>query len=393
MALSTQLNEMEYQRSRKRKRPVDITTRAARAEQDPLAKLAVWSSCVRKRGVGRRIISKIAWSQSHVLFALVMFATALKAIPMAHALLREFPNINGLRSSRRAKPITFRRSLSTNEQSFRFSYPLFLHNGKEDVQSFSVDSISSPASSDSIPEHVAIICDGNSRWAQARGLPAAAGHAAGADRLVQVLQEFREKGVSYCTLYCFSTENWKRSNSEVAELWHVMEQTARRFRDQLLQQQTRILILGDLDDPRIPRGLCDVLRDIENETAAKPCRQTVCLAINYGGRRDILNAAKRIAKDAVTQALAEDSDSGAAIDSLKEDDLSACLCTSGIPDPDLVIRTSGEHRLSNFLLWNAAYAEIYFTDTLWPDFDATSVSEAMAWYAQRHRRFGARALC
>ena len=236
----------------------------------------------------------------------------------------------------------------------------------------------------SLPNHVAIICDGNSRWAQARGLPAAAGHAAGADRLVQVLKTLQNMGVRYCTLYCFSTENWHRPAKEIDDLMRVMEQTARRCRDQILASEARIKVLGDLDDERIPSGLRDILTQIQDETAANEVSQTVCLAINYGGRRDILNAAKRLAEDAAA------SSDPSLIHSLTEDDLSLYLGTDGIPDPDLLIRTSGEHRISNFLLWNIAYAEIYFTDTLWPDFDSTCLLEALSWFSRRHRRFGSR---
>eukprot|EP00977_Amphora_coffeiformis_P014011 scaffold3823_cov195-Amphora_coffeaeformis.AAC.21 len=243
-----------------------------------------------------------------------------------------------------------------------------------------------------LPQHIAIICDGNSRWAAARGLPAAAGHAAGAERVVQILSTLQNVGVRYCTLYGFSTENWSRPPAEINDLLRVMEQTARRLRTQIRASDARIRILGDLDDARIPAGLRDILTQIQNETTRgvakessnETCRQTVCLAINYGGRRDILKAAQRLAEEAM------ESSDPTFIDSLTEDDLSSYLGTDGIPDPDLLIRTSGEHRISNFLLWNIAYAEIYFTDTLWPDFDSTCILEALSWYSRRHRRFGSR---
>lgn len=284
--------------------------------------------------------------------------------------------------------------MSTTTATTTASSTLYAHNGKEASSPLHADS----ASSRFLPRHVAIICDGNSRWAQARGLPAAAGHAAGAERLVQVLQTLQTMGVCYCTLYCFSTENWQRPAQEIHHLMRVMEQTARKFRSQVLASRARIKVLGDLDDERIPAGLRNVLTEIEQATATasdddddsdesnndEP-RQTVYLAINYGGRRDILNAAKRLAKEAIATV-----DPLSAIDELEEDDLARQLGTQGIPDPDLLIRTSGEHRLSNFLLWNIAYAEIYFTDTLWPDFDADSIAQALEWYAQRHRRFGSR---
>jgi undecaprenyl diphosphate synthase len=239
---------------------------------------------------------------------------------------------------------------------------------------------------DAIPQHVALICDGNARWASSKGLPAVAGHAAGADRLVRILATLQAAGVPTCTLFVFSTENWQRPAHEIADLLYVMEQTARQCRAQLRASQMRIRILGDLADARIPAGLREILTAIEEDTAASDAvTLTVCLAINYGGRRDILQAAKEMARVAAAA-----SDPAAALEALTEDDLASYLSTNGLPDPDLVIRTSGEHRLSNFLLWNAAYAEIYFTDTLWPDFDEPCVHNALAWFAQRQRRFGAR---
>lgn len=280
------------------------------------------------------------------------------------------------------------------------SSSLFLHRNGHETKS---SSSSSSSSLRVVPRHVALICDGNSRWAAARGLPAAAGHAAGADRLVQVLTGLQDAGVAYCTLFCFSTENWQRPAAEIADLMTVMEQTARRFRRQIQSSGTRVRILGDLQDARIPAGLREILTQMENESCRndddddddcgddtrRQSRQTVSLAINYGGRQDILNAVKLLAKDAASMTTATARDSGY-IDSLTEDDLASYLGTHGLPDPDLVIRTSGEHRLSNFLLWNVAYAEMYFTDILWPDFDAECVTQALEWYSNRQRRFGAR---
>lgn len=282
-----------------------------------------------------------------------------------------------------AAPSCRQRKSRQTRENFPLTTSREAHDWNE-KQSISTDLISESLA---LPKHVAIICDGNSRWAKARGLPAAAGHAAGAERLVQVLQTLQKMGVSYCTLYCFSTENWERPVNEIDDLMRVMEQTARRFREQVLASEARIKVLGDLDDQRIPSGLRSILTQIEDETAAidvSEPRQTVCLAINYGGRHDILSAAKRLAQEAIA------SSDSSYIDSLTEDDLASNLGTGGIPDPDLLIRTSGEHRISNFLLWNIAYAEIYFTDTLWPDFDSNCVSRALSWFSRRHRRFGSR---
>ena len=254
------------------------------------------------------------------------------------------------------------------------------------------------------PRHVAFVCDGNSRWARARGLPAVMGHAAGADRLVEVLR-FLQRGcptVTHCTFYGFSTENWKRPANEIRDIWRVMEQTVRRFGDQLLQENNVVIqVVGDLDDKRIPVSLRRALQELEQETRDNKQRRagnqnddnnnnndsnnvlTICLAINYGGRQDIVTATKRLAKLIADGVL--DSDA------VTEETLASCLCTSGIPDPDLIIRTSGETRLSNFLLWNAAYSELYFTNELWPDFGTDSVHTALDWFAQRKRRFGGRA--
>ena len=254
------------------------------------------------------------------------------------------------------------------------------------------DTASSP-----IPKHVGFVCDGNSRWARQRGLPVIAGHAAGADCLVDVvLPHLKEIGVKYCTMYGFSTENWKRSEKEISDIFKVMEHTAEAVYERLLQpgEQIRIRIVGDLDDERIPNSLKVVLDRLQTETARLCCddddddkeakHHTLCLAINYGGRRDILEAAKKLAHAAVATGDVD------GIDNLSEEDFSKLLSTNGVPDPDLVIRTSGECRLSNFLLWNAAYSELYFTDTLWPDFNRKALSEALEWYASRKRRFGAR---
>jgi undecaprenyl diphosphate synthase len=249
-----------------------------------------------------------------------------------------------------------------------------------------------------VPKHVAIVCDGNARWAQQRGLPSVAGHAAGAERLVQVVRALqRTPGVSHCTVYGFSTENWQRSSREISDIFTVMEQTVRRFSRTFLDENLILKVIGDLDDERIPYSLRDCMRQLERATqskhgAANVVEQssangnsnaiTLCLAINYGGRQDLINASRKLAVQ-----IANGSLDPSCID---ETSIAACLDTADIPNPDLWIRTSGEYRLSNFLLWDSAYAELYFTETLWPDFDATQLQSALDWYAQRHRRFGSR---
>lgn len=251
---------------------------------------------------------------------------------------------------------------------------------------------SSPVNCDrrrATPKHVAFVCDGNSRWAAARNLPSAAGHAAGAERLVQVLRSLQATTVvTHCTMYGFSTENWKRPEREIREIFMAMEQTARSLYNSILRDDVIIKVIGDLSDERIPTGLREILQQLEQMTLKKYADNpkdnvlTLCLAINYGGRRDIVNASKRLA--------ARIADGTLDPESVSEEIFADCLDTTGVPDPDLLIRTSGENRLSNFMLWNAAYAELYFTETLWPDFDAHSVQAALDWYANRRRRFGAR---
>ena len=255
-----------------------------------------------------------------------------------------------------------------------------------------------------IPQHVAIICDGNSRWAQARGLPASLGHAAGADQLVKMVDALRASGVTYCSFYAFSTENWKRPLHEIHDLWRIMEETCRRCLPRMTRDRIRVKVLGDLEDERIPPGVRDAFQTLVNETAQntdvttkttngkrQPQRQpqqqqedpfTICFALNYGGRNDIVQASLQLA-ERIAAGDVQPKDVNEAL-------LSSFLYTREIPDPDLIIRTSGECRLSNFMLWNAAYAELYFTDVLWPDFNKDAWQEALEWYSQRQRKFGGR---
>lgn len=235
------------------------------------------------------------------------------------------------------------------------------------------------------PCHIAFICDGNSRWAKARNLPSVAGHSAGADRIVRLVESLPKKGVQYCTFYGFSSENWNRPDAEVSDILLVMERTALRLYDRAISEKVRFRILGDMDDSRLPTSLVEVLKRLEHET--ERCSRgnnslTVCVAINYGGRRDILAATKQIVEN-VQRGFSN-------IDDISEAYFASLLSTSGVPDPDLIIRTSGERRLSNFLLWNSAYAELFFTDVFWPDFDDSCLSEALEWYSSRTRNYGSR---
>ncbi|VEU38977.1 unnamed protein product, partial [Pseudo-nitzschia multistriata] len=281
-----------------------------------------------------------------------------------------------------------------------------------------------PAGAGVVPRHVGFICDGNGRWASQRNLPRAAGHAEGARRLVDLIQSLVDERkqqrssnsntnannaiaaggtespralVECLTFYAFSTENWNRSPHEISKIFEAIEVLARTFlvgRRSLLAE-VEIRVLGNLDDPRVPPGLRRVLRELEaatvgdtgggsggGTTGGTP-RLVVCLAVNYGGRRDILSACRSIATDA-RDGLLDPSE-------ITESTLSERLGTGSRCDPDLVVRTGGEHRLSNFLLWEAAYAELFVVDTLWPDFSfEDGWKESLAWYAGRKRNFGGR---
>jgi undecaprenyl diphosphate synthase len=251
----------------------------------------------------------------------------------------------------------------------------------------------STTSNNTMPKHVAFICDGNSRWARKRHLPTLAGHVVGADRLVDLLEDLGDDGIEYCTLYGFSTENWSRPANEIQDIFRVMEQTAWTMSRQVLDERStmRIRLIGDLQDERIPVELRSILEELQQASEKKKLQQeadgtanplTVCLAVNYGGRQDILQASRKMAVAIASGELSADE--------VTEETLASFLSTAGIPDPDMIVRTSGEYRLSNFLLWNCAYSELYMTPVLWPDFDQACWRDALHWYQQRQRRFGSR---
>jgi undecaprenyl diphosphate synthase len=241
-----------------------------------------------------------------------------------------------------------------------------------------VSEVSPDGEGGALPAHVAIIMDGNGRWAKARGLPRVAGHQRGSEAVRRVVEAAREAGISYLTLYAFSSENWKRPPSEVDDLMGLLRLYLRRELRALDRNNVRIRFIGDW------RALAtDIVSLIEEavETTATNTGLTLVIAVNYGGRNEILEAARRIAidvRDGVTDA-----------DSVTEDLFSGYLHTRDIPDPDLIIRTSGEQRLSNFLLWQAAYAELVFMDILWPDFNKASLEQAIDEFLGRERRYGA----
>ena len=228
------------------------------------------------------------------------------------------------------------------------------------------------------PEHVAIIMDGNGRWAQERGERRLEGHRRGADVVRDITTCARELGIRYLTLYSFSRQNWRRPASEVAGLMTLLEDYCRCERDLLMRNEIRLVTIGDLN--RLPNSTRRALENLAEETRNN-AMMTMCLALDYGGREEIVGAVRRLAIDVQAQRLAP-----GAID---EAMIAARLDTAAMPDPDLLIRTSGERRVSNFLLWQLAYAELYFTKVRWPDFGRSHFAQALDDFAQRQRRFGA----
>ncbi|MDD3669537.1 MAG: polyprenyl diphosphate synthase [Alphaproteobacteria bacterium] len=227
------------------------------------------------------------------------------------------------------------------------------------------------------PAHVAFIMDGNGRWAQARGLPRAAGHQKGAEAVHAVLRHAQKIGVRYVTLYAFSSGNWNRPPEEVDNLMGLFRQYLKSDVKELIKKKVRVRFLGDKE--RFDPDIRDKMKEIERDTAAFEDFH-VAIAMNYGAREDIVAAVKRIAMDIF--------DKQYLVSAIDEQRISDSLSTSGFPDPDLIIRTSGEQRLSNFLLWEAAYAEFYFTPVFWPDFNEHDLDAAVEAYARRDRRFG-----
>lgn len=228
-----------------------------------------------------------------------------------------------------------------------------------------------------LPAHVAIIMDGNGRWAQARGLPRAAGHKKGAEALRNLLVECQGLGIRYLTIYAFSSENWSRPQTEVSDLMQLLRFYLEHELKTLAKHKVRLQIIGDrsLLDPATRKQV----EDTEKNTAAFD-QFTLVVALSYGARSEILHAVKSIAQDVATGKIPAD-----AID---EALFAKHLFTSQLPDPDLLIRTGGEQRLSNFLLWQQAYTELYFTPVYWPDFDIAHFKTALAEYAKRERRYG-----
>jgi len=228
-----------------------------------------------------------------------------------------------------------------------------------------------------LPTHVAIIMDGNGRWAVNRHLPRTAGHAKGVRAVRKVVEYCRKNNVSHLTLFAFSSENWRRPEDEVSLLMRLFVQALEREVAQLKEHGVRLRVVGDLS--KFDSKLQGVIEQAQHTTAAND-KLHLTIAANYGGRWDILQATK-----AMLEKSPELADDPSAID---EQALASHLCMSWAPEPDLFIRTGGEQRVSNFLIWQLAYAELYFTDCLWPDFSDIELQEAFDWYQARERRFG-----
>jgi len=238
-------------------------------------------------------------------------------------------------------------------------------------------SVASPFSSQT-PSHVAIIMDGNGRWAKARGLARFEGHRRGVEAVRRVVRSAIEHGVRYLTVYSFSSENWRRPPDEVAMLMGLLKRFIRNDLAELHKNGVRVRVIGERDT--LAPEIASLLTEAEGRTRDNS-GLTLTVAFNYGSRQEIVAAARRLALDV--------RDGRVNGDTIGEDEFAARLDTAGLPDPDLVIRTSGEMRLSNFLLWQAAYAELVFLPILWPDFDDAAFVSALKQYASRERRFGA----
>lgn len=228
-----------------------------------------------------------------------------------------------------------------------------------------------------IPTHVAIIMDGNGRWAKKRLLPRNMGHRQGAKVLEQICRDASDLGIKYLTVYAFSTENWKRSVEEVTGIMNLLRSYLTNCVERASKDGMRIRVIGDRS--ALDADIVAMIENAERETAGFD-KLDFTIALNYGGRDEICRTVKKIAKKVQDGVLS--------VDDITESEIQKYLDTADIPDPDLLIRTSGELRLSNYLIWQLAYAEFYFTDTLWPDFNKESLKEAIRYYNGRDRRFG-----
>jgi len=222
-----------------------------------------------------------------------------------------------------------------------------------------------------VPKHIAMIMDGNGRWAKERDLPRAEGHRRGAEAIERIVRACRDRGVRYLTLYAFSEENWRRPSEEVLALMQLLRHFLVAKRPEMIEEGTEFRAIGDLS--RLP---ADVKQEIEETSEATKGggKITLVVALSYGGRQEIVRAVNKLVRDGTGE--------------IDERMISEALDTAEMPDPDLLVRTSGEYRVSNFLLWQIAYAELYITETLWPEFDEAELDKAIESYSNRERRFG-----
>ena len=234
-----------------------------------------------------------------------------------------------------------------------------------------------PQADSNIPRHIALILDGNGRWAKRRGLPRTEGHRQGAIRVREIVKACKERGIEYVTLYAFSTENWKRPAEEVQAIMGLLEKYLHEAIGDLAEKNIRLRFFGDMSpiSPEIKELMAQT-----NAISAKNTGMTVNICLNYGGRDEIVRSVRKLAARCAAGVLDPDA--------ITEADISAGLDSADIPDPDLVIRPGGELRISNFLLWQSAYSEFYFTDTFWPDMDQAELEKAILSYQRRNRRFG-----
>ena len=232
---------------------------------------------------------------------------------------------------------------------------------------------------DKMPRHIAIIMDGNGRWATKRGLPRKAGHKAGAEALEKIIYAAKDMGLEHLTVYAFSTENWKRSEEEVGAIMDILRFYLKNYFKKFVKDNVRMHVIGEKS--RLAKDIQDGIAEIE-EISEEKTGLTVHIALNYGGRDELRRAVTKVAEEAASGKL-NPAD-------VTEDTITNVLDTAGTPDPELMIRTSGEERISNFLLWQLAYSEFYFSEVLWPDFDNKELEKAIYYYQNRERRFGGR---
>jgi undecaprenyl diphosphate synthase len=228
-----------------------------------------------------------------------------------------------------------------------------------------------------IPTHIAVIMDGNGRWAEARSLPRHAGHRTGVSSVRETVETAAKRGVSYLTLFAFSSENWRRPAEEVSRLMGLFLEALQREVDELHRNNVKLTFIGARDE--LQAGLNRKIAAAEDKTRDNTGLQLI-VAVAYGGRWDIVTAARKLAARVLNRELA--------VDDIDDEKLAGELALAGVPDPDLLIRTGGERRVSNFLLWNLAYAELWFCDCLWPEFGEREFDEALKFYASRQRRYG-----